>query len=433
MAKSSLIWFIACAVIICICQAKTADLGRLKIKLNKLYREHDALQREVDDVWATIIKSGIDVQDYGNKTRTDDLSTDAQELISKMNGTLSSVKDLKTEVDHLILTSRNGIKNEKQWQRGTIRNITGIFEDFQLEMTEKYKEVKHHLERLDTETASTDQACNDMQVALETKTLELDSRIGESGREQGVANERIMKILENLTLKDDKLEMDNQELKRTISDMQKVNQQKLSNIETENQELKRTISDMQKDNLQKLSNIETENQEFKSEIGAGQKDNQKLQSHVEAENQAFKETISELKTVIERHHPCFDWENFNDHCYLAVLERKTWDDASAFCESNNSYLVEITTDAELDFAADLLRKHSSFFLFWIGATDKENNGTFVYNHSKQEVPEKYWGNGQPNQNGDEPCVASLQYYVKTDVTFHDYRCNTGFSFICEKP
>ena len=45
------------------------------------------------------------------------------------------------------------------------------------------------------------------------------------------------------------------------------------------------------------------------------------------------------------------WKYFNGHCYRVVTEHKMWDRASAYCENRNSYLIEITTNAEFEFTA----------------------------------------------------------------------------------
>ena len=100
MATNSLIWFITCALAIFYCQDSKAD-KLLEIKLNKLSRMHDALQKEVDDIWETIIITGKDSRDYKHSTRTDIICTDTQ---------LTAVMELKTEVEHLILSLRFGFK-----------------------------------------------------------------------------------------------------------------------------------------------------------------------------------------------------------------------------------------------------------------------------------------------------------------------------------
>ena len=98
MATNSLIWFITLTLAICVWQDNKTD-KHLEIKLNKLSRMHDALQKEVDDIWKTLITTGKDSQDNENTTRTDVIGTDTQ---------LTAVQKLKTEVERLILTLRLG-------------------------------------------------------------------------------------------------------------------------------------------------------------------------------------------------------------------------------------------------------------------------------------------------------------------------------------
>ena len=87
-------------------------------------------------------------------------------------------------------------------------------------------------------------------------------------------------------------------------------------------------------------------------------------------------------------HSCDEgWRNFNGHCYLLVKELKTWDNASVACQNRHSYLIEITTDAEFEFAVELMIDKLRY-TFWIGARDRDLNGTFVYQHSQQPVPEE---------------------------------------------
>ena len=115
---------ITCVLLVCLCQDAAGNLGCLNINLNKLCRKQENLRSEVEDIWAVIVTSGIQKQDYGNKTRTDDLGINVQELLPKVNGTLNTIQGLKTEVKHLIVSSRNGLKHEKSWQREAIRNVT---------------------------------------------------------------------------------------------------------------------------------------------------------------------------------------------------------------------------------------------------------------------------------------------------------------------
>ena len=293
------------------------------MKLNKLCRKHGALQNEVDEIWGIIISSGIQKQDYGNKTRTDDLGINAQELIAKVDGTLTTIQGLKTEVEHLSVSSRNGLKHEKSWQREAIKNITQVYDDFQTGMNKE---------------------------------------------------------------------------KQSIRAMQENNQQKLNNIETENRELRNIITEVQNDH-------------------------KKLQNAYEQINrELIKLQAATLTTTCDG-----DWKHFNGHCYLVVPRDKSWDGASAYCSSKNSYLLEITTDTERKFVTELVRDYRGYW-FWTGATDRDTTGRFIYYHSKLPIPEKYWYKGEPNNlGGNEHCVEMNAF-----VELYDADCRDRTRFVCEK-
>ena len=313
MARTRLIWLIAFAVVTCICQA---DIRHLNIKLNKLYRMHGALQNEVDDIWATIITSGIDIQNNSNKTRMDDVYTNAQELLSTMNGTLTTIQELKTVVEKMALSSRNGLRNEKSWHREAKMNLTKHFEDFQTDILEKYQEVKHHLETLDVKTTRTEQSCNEVKVMHDTTNRELNQRISDNGKDYVFFSERFSNMFENLGAKQTKIEMESHELKSKIAEAQEQ-------FETKNRELQQNIQEMQNDNE------------------AMRRDISKFQAAAKATT-----AIAPFLDSCDR-----EWRSFNGHCYLVVFQRKEWNDASAFCESINSSLIEITTDSELEFVS----------------------------------------------------------------------------------
>ena len=123
------------------------------------------------------------------------------------------------------------------------------------------------------------------------------------------------------------------------------------------------------------------NHSFAHEI---QNDNERM----ETELTKMKATLSSSTTTtgIFGPHSCDkDWKSFNGHRYLAVLEKEIWNDAPAFCESRQSYLIEVTTDEEFEFANENYR-----YPIWTGATDNDMEGTFVCRYRQKQVPEKYW-------------------------------------------
>ena len=383
MATNSLILLITLLLAICFCQDIKADKRR-EIKLQKLTRMHNALQKEVDDIWETIITTGKDTQDNENTARTDVIGTDTQ---------LTAVQELKTEVEHLILSLRLGFKNEKSLQREAIRNITILQDVFQTDLTE----------RLDTKVARIDQSCNDFQAKMETETSEFNKRIKDARDEQGVFNERITKLLDNLSTKQNRLETENNELKRSFAEVKKDFQ----NFVAEHETLKQTIL-----------NVKNDNEKMKTE----------LIMCISQTKTTTTITPPTLTTTTAAPPPTTlrkscdgGWLSFNGHCYLSKDRYITWDDAVAFCESKNSYLVEITTDAELRFVS------SHFRWFWLGATDRETSGTFVYQHSRLQVPLRFWDKGEPRYTGNK-CV---YIYLRNKKTYSS-DCTYRHAVVCEK-
>ena len=168
MASSRLILFIACVLLVCVCQTRSAYIGCLKINLHKLCRKHGALQNEVDGIWRIIFSSGIQKQDYGNRTRTNDLDINAQELIAYYDGTLTTIQGLETGVEHLIV-SLNGFKHEQSWQREAIRNISEQCDDFlsgvieeNHDLKQKIRDIKEKMKNIETDNGELRSTINEV-------------------------------------------------------------------------------------------------------------------------------------------------------------------------------------------------------------------------------------------------------------------------------
>ena len=81
------------------------------------------------------------------------------------------------------------------------------------------------------------------------------------------------------------------------------------------------------------------------------------QQHQTSTTTALIET-SPQKTPLP--YPCdVGWGSVIGHCYLIVSERKSWTDASAFCKSKNSYLIEITTDEEVKLVGKFIARYNN--------------------------------------------------------------------------
>ena len=129
---------------------------------------------------------------------------------------------------------------------------------------------------------------------------------------------------------------------------------------------------------------------------------------------------------------CDAWRSFNNHCYLVVRETKTRDEALANCVIRGSYLLEINSAEEWELVRDELVGEYIGEFFWIGATDREKAGEFVFEKSNLDVADSYWYSGEPdNPVGDGNCV--LLGRMMYDAYLYDTGCDSDRHFVCEKP
>ena len=349
-----LTWLFVYLAITCTFQAQNTNIKHINLKINRLNRITDVLQKDVDDIWTAMSASGTQALDFSNKKRKDDLETSAYDMIGKMNGTFINVQELKTEIEQLVLYSRNGLKNEKQFQREAIKDLKKSYRKFKT--------------RLDTEMSDLQETNKNNQLRIETINRDLNERVGENDKESeahgilieahGILIENLAKTLENLSAKQSRLETENQELKQTISELTKL------------------------------------------------------------QATAFHNTCDE------------GWSIFNGHCYLLASVEKTWHEALAICESKTSYLVEITTESELQFISEFINE---IYTIWTGATNIQSGyeGTFVYQQSKRQVPQRFWNDGEPNNDGGkEHCVE--MYTKQPKLKFNDVPCTFTWAVVCEK-
>ena len=369
------------------CQAQNTNIWHLNMKLNRLTRITDGLQKDVSDIWTVISTSGLDNPDFGNKTRTIDNNNKGTDEcnIAEINGTMDDVKVLKTEVEELIVSSRNGFKNEKGFQREAIMDLKNSYRDFQISITEDNTKVKLNVEELNTQV----------------KDLHVHSK-NMSDNIQETNNNNLHKI-ENITLKL------NDNIDKTVAQIVTLESMKT---------MLDTLS-------AKQSKLEEENKELRQETKELRQEAKALRQNISGLEGEL--TLLQATTLCEK-----NWTRSNSHCYLFMSEKQSWDDALANCRSKNSYLIEINSDTESKFLAEL--DNWSFPSIWVGATNIQEGykGTFVYEDSKLVVPEEFWNTGEPNNSGGhENCVE--MFNKERDLKLNDIPCTRLLPFICEKP
>ncbi|CAC5391770.1 unnamed protein product [Mytilus coruscus] len=138
------------------------------------------------------------------------------------------------------------------------------------------------------------------------------------------------------------------------------------------------------------------------------------------------------------------WLKNENKCYYFSDDKTNWNDAKSICESYEGMLVEVISSCELDFLKTKATGYSSyniyygyvylhkvsFIAFWLGGTDIEKEGNWIWSTSQTDITFNDWGLHQPsNTNGKEHCVQMKREY---NLKWNDDPCMLGTRFICEK-
>ena len=99
---------------------------------------------------------------------------------------------------------------------------------------------------------------------------------------------------------------------------------------------------------------------------------------------------------------------------------KTWQEAVDHCKRINSILIE-PREVQLNTIA------KSYKSSWIGASDIDVEGTFVWKSNGESLTYTDWGPVQPNDNeGNQDCAA-----MQTNDRWGDFDCSTTMAFVCQ--
>ncbi|XP_063417277.1 perlucin-like [Mytilus trossulus] len=120
------------------------------------------------------------------------------------------------------------------------------------------------------------------------------------------------------------------------------------------------------------------------------------------------------------------WLKNGNKCYFYSDELKTWTDAKISCEADEGMLVEVDSKCENDF----IKMSASMPNYWLGGTDQQKEGVWIWSHSQNVVTFSDWDKEQPdNYNGNEHCLELWHY---NGLYWNDYPCHELRRFVCEK-
>ncbi|KAJ8362333.1 hypothetical protein AAFF_G00379760 [Aldrovandia affinis] len=124
--------------------------------------------------------------------------------------------------------------------------------------------------------------------------------------------------------------------------------------------------------------------------------------------------------------PCPEgWKQSNSKCYYFSTERKSWNASRSDCLKQRADLVIIESKEEQDF----ISKHRRAGVFWIGLSDSETEGTWLWvDGTPLQKDKAFWRTGQPeDRDGSLDCV----FTVRGQSEWADGRCGSNLTSVCK--
>ncbi|KAL3876251.1 hypothetical protein ACJMK2_034119 [Sinanodonta woodiana] len=139
---------------------------------------------------------------------------------------------------------------------------------------------------------------------------------------------------------------------------------------------------------------------------------------------------------VPRCRPDYTYVEDLDLCYKIHHESSyNWEQARTVCESEGSDLIVVDNLPLLLFLNrtldnDVIYKNDE--KYWIGATDKVQEGKFIWVNG-QQVENNFWHPQEPNDaNHNEDCVAIWWYDAERQLGMNDVPCETyTMKFLCQ--
>ncbi|KAL3285470.1 hypothetical protein HHI36_000002 [Cryptolaemus montrouzieri] len=122
----------------------------------------------------------------------------------------------------------------------------------------------------------------------------------------------------------------------------------------------------------------------------------------------------------------------NQYYYFGTYFKTNYFKAMQFCHDHGMQLLSIMTREENDLILTYLYNFSKNLVdLWTSGSDLGEEGTFVWLSTGKGLNFTYWGNGQPDNAGnDENCLEIWKFDGKT-YAWNDRSCMFDAHFICE--
>lgn len=128
------------------------------------------------------------------------------------------------------------------------------------------------------------------------------------------------------------------------------------------------------------------------------------------------------------------WLDSPEGCFhfATEVETKTWDEAVEYCQALGGYLAEVLNEESQRFLVAEATALGESTNWWLGATDQELEGQWVWVKNAVPVEFSAWYPGEPNDLGlDENC---LHLFSRYGYQWNDSHCSESYLSkpLCQK-
>ncbi|XP_078695922.1 uncharacterized protein LOC144924510 isoform X2 [Branchiostoma floridae x Branchiostoma belcheri] len=134
--------------------------------------------------------------------------------------------------------------------------------------------------------------------------------------------------------------------------------------------------------------------------------------------------------------PIYGVNAFRGKCYRFSVRRVTFNEAKAICRTEGGRLAVLKDQATDVFIRKRIRSlpHRRVLNYWIGLSDIQEEGTFVWSDGTELTASGYthWSQGKPDNAEVERGEDCVEIRQDMNYTWNDVECGEKRRFVCEK-
>ncbi|XP_047466489.1 ladderlectin-like [Mugil cephalus] len=124
------------------------------------------------------------------------------------------------------------------------------------------------------------------------------------------------------------------------------------------------------------------------------------------------------------------WSRFGRRCFLFYNARVEWAAAERYCTYHRANLASVHSRNEYAFLRRLVYYRTrSNTPFWVGGTDSQRNGLWLWSDGSRFTKFRLWSRGEPNNSGGREGCMMMNFRGRL---VNDMNCRTKVAFVCAR-